>query len=52
MTTQEHFEEIINLANLALGDYEEGNNDTCLEALDYIGDEITLLHGEIEEEGA
>ena len=50
MTTQELFEEIINQANLALTDYEEGNHDTCLEALEYITNEITLLHSEIEEE--
>jgi len=50
MTTQGLFEEIINMANMALTDYEEGNYDTCLESLDYIADEITLLHSEIEEE--
>ena len=50
ITTQEHFEEIISDMNHALIDYEEGEIAACLEALEYIQDEIKDLTADIEDE--
>uniref|UniRef100_A0A6M3LYK1 Uncharacterized protein n=1 Tax=viral metagenome TaxID=1070528 RepID=A0A6M3LYK1_9ZZZZ len=49
-TIQEHFEETINQLNRALTDYESGDTEVCLEALEYIEGEIETLMEEIGDE--